>query len=184
MRKWSTMAQGNGSEPVYLDEERVGNGGDFDPADPTDPNTLYIDNGDGIFDPATDTPYDPANPPVLTAYDGDDTAGTDQIVVFVVSDIPAGQDSGDVGTAALTATAGAQYDANGGAPGDGTPGDIIEDVGDDGSDVVIGANGGEDVDTEDYVVSNLETTFVKSADKIFDALSGTTVAQVVDDGTG
>ena len=56
---------------------------------------IYLDNGDGVFDPNTDT--------VVTYLDelgADETA-----TVFVVADVPLGQATGDISTVILTANA-------------------------------------------------------------------------------
>ena len=57
--------------------------------------TIYLDNGDGIFNPAEDT---------VTTYI-DELAADTSATVFVVADIPLGQVTGDTATVILTADA-------------------------------------------------------------------------------
>ena len=166
---------GNGIEDYVLTVDRTGNGAadDFDPTTAT-PVQIYIDDGDGIFDPATDTPFDPAVD-VLTL-DANDPNANDA-VVFVLHDIPPGQLSGDTALVDLNATS--QTQLNEGAQGD-AAGTVYENAGDTGVDAVVGPSTASDTDTGDILVNDLVITLVKSAEKI----AGLGVLGVIDDGTG
>ncbi|MBX7495783.1 DUF11 domain-containing protein [Qipengyuania sp. 6B39] len=61
----------------------------------TGTTTIYLDDGDGVFDPSTDT---------LVTYI-DELAADTSATVFVVTDIPLGQVTGDIATVVLTADA-------------------------------------------------------------------------------
>lgn len=115
---------GNGAEQYQL--AFVNEAGDqFD----TSPPIIYLDDGDQLFDPNTDTVYDPSQPPVFAAEQSQ--------YVFVLVAIPTGLEIGDVADTTFTATAvsaGAQV---------GQPGTSIDGGGDNGEDLVIGSSGGQ-----------------------------------------
>lgn len=166
---------GNGVEDFVLTVDRNANGAvdDFDPTAAT-PVQIYIDDGDGIFDPATDTPFDPAvDTLTLDANDPD----TNDAVVFVLHDIPPGQVSGDTALVDLNATS--QTQLNEGAQGD-PAGTVYENAGDTGVDAVVGPSTASDTDTGDILVNDLDITLVKRADKI----AGLGTLGLIDDGLG
>lgn len=148
---------GNGPETFDLSVDLSGgNGGDdFDPTSAT-PTQLYIDDGDGIFDPSVDTPFDP-----LT----DDLALTaDQsVVVFVLSDMPAGLNSGDTADIDLTAVANTVLDSGSVTDPVGT---TYDNEGEGGVDAVVGSTGASDTDTDMYLVNQLNITLDKEAEKV------------------
>jgi uncharacterized repeat protein (TIGR01451 family) len=110
---------GNGSEAFSLAANPGLAGDDYDPTDVR----IFLDDGDGVFEPGQDTLYSPgANDPVL--------APDESLVVFIVSDTPGGQATGDTGDAALTATA---------VTGSGAPGTTFAGQGTGGVDAVVGA---------------------------------------------
>lgn len=167
---------GNGVEDYVLTVDRTGNGAadDFDPTAAT-PVQIYIDDGDGIFDPATDTPFDPAvDTLTLDANDPD----ADDAIVFVLHDIPAGQVSGDTALVDLTATS--QTKLNNNPANDDVAGAVYENEGDAGVDAVVGPNNASDTDTGDILVNDLDITLVKRADKV----AGLGTLGLIDDGLG
>lgn len=110
---------GNGSEAFALAANASLAGDDYDPTDVR----IFLDDGDGVFEPGQDTLYSPgANDPVL--------APDESLVVFIVSDTPAGQATADTGDAQLTATA---------VTGSGAPGTTFAGQGTGGVDAVVGA---------------------------------------------
>jgi uncharacterized repeat protein (TIGR01451 family) len=110
---------GNGSEAFALAPNASLGGDQYDPTDVR----IFLDDGDGIFEPAEDTLHAPGvNDPVL--------APDQSIVVFVSSDTPAGQATGDTAAALLTATA---------VTGSGVPGTTFAGQGTGGVDAVVGA---------------------------------------------
>ena len=110
---------GNGSEAFALVPNASLGGDQYDPTDVR----IFLDDGDGIFEPAEDTLYAPGvNDPVL--------APDQSIVVFVSSDTPAGRSTGDTAAALLTATA---------VTGSGAPGTTFAGQGTGGVDAVVGA---------------------------------------------
>jgi uncharacterized repeat protein (TIGR01451 family) len=110
---------GNGSEAFSLAPNASLAGDDYDPTD----IRIYLDDGDGVFEPAQDTLYSPGvNDPVL--------APDASRVVFISGDTPVGRTTGDTAAARLTATA---------ATGSGTPGTTFAGQGTGGVDAVVGA---------------------------------------------
>ncbi len=110
---------GNGSEAFSLAANAGLAGDDYDPTDVR----IFLDDGDGVFEPGEDTLYSPGvNDPVL--------APDASLVVFIVSDTPGGQATGDTADAQLTATA---------VTGSGAPGTTFGGQGTGGVDAVVGA---------------------------------------------
>jgi uncharacterized repeat protein (TIGR01451 family) len=110
---------GNGSEAFALVPNASLGGDQYDPTD----IRIYLDDGDGIFEPGQDTLYAPGvNDPVL--------APDQSIVVFISGDTPAGRATGDTAAARLTATA---------VTGSGVPGTTFAGQGTGGVDAVVGA---------------------------------------------
>lgn len=109
---------GNGSEAFALVPNGSLGGDQYDPTDVR----IFLDDGDGIFEPGQDTLYAPGvNDPVL--------APDQSIIVFITSDTPAGRATGDTAAALLTATA---------VTGSGAPGTTFAGQGTGGVDAVVG----------------------------------------------
>jgi len=138
---------GNGNETYALSAANALPGDQFDPANVR----IYIDNGDGVFDPLVDTLLVPGtNDPAL--------APDASVTVFVVSDIPAALNNGDIGNIRLNAesvTAQATV-------GSDAPGTVFAGQGAGGVDAVVGATQAEASGQNGYVVQQLSTNFVKS----------------------
>lgn len=138
---------GNGPETLMLSVDAAVAGDQFDPANVR----VYLDDGDGLFDPLVDTLHVAGvNDPLLAADAG--------LVVFVVSDIPASLADGNIGrlrlrAEALTAQA---------TPGSDAPGTVFAGQGAGGSDAVVGANAAEGVIESGYAVTRVAATFAKS----------------------
>lgn len=135
---------GNGSEAFVLGATGTVSGDQFNPNNVR----IYLDNGDGVFDIATDTLYTPGTTPnpVLVA---DGTR-----VVFLVSDIPSGRANGDIGLATLTATA---------ATGSGTAGTTFAGQGTNGSDAVVGSTTAAATRNNGYVVTHAAAVLDKTS---------------------
>lgn len=153
---------GNGPEQyAFLPNGGVA-GDDFDPSNVR----VYIDNGDNIFDPLTDTlyvgsgvPTVPGNEPMLAA----DTS----VTIFVVSDIPGTAGNGDVGlidiaAEALTAQATDIIDA---------PGFVFAATGPGGTDSVVGSTTAYAMEQNGYLVSQILTSFNKTS-QVIDQFGG------------
>lgn len=140
---YSITNTGNGQESFALSTIANGGGDDYDPT----VTQIYIDNGDGVFDPGTDTLYTPgANDPTLNP---------DQSVkIFVLSTTPAGVSDGHRGTVSLVAAA---------KTGTGAPGTSFPGRGEGGGDAVVGSTGADSQDQGAFVVSAATVTLVKSA---------------------
>ncbi|MEK9765902.1 MAG: hypothetical protein VW274_05430, partial [Thalassolituus sp.] len=148
---------GNGTEAFTLDATNLV--GDTQDADNI---TIYLDNGDGVFNPATDTP-------VTTdlVLDADESA-----TIFVVGDIPATALTGEQADVELTATS-----ATPGVAG-ATPGTLIPGQGTNTpSGAVVGTNS-SDSDTSFFVVGEISTDATVDITKVIegrvDPFGGTT----------
>lgn len=143
---------GNGSEAFRLSPINAIGGDNFDPAT----TSLVIDNGDGVYNAATDTVYIAGtNDPVLAP----DTS----VKIFVLSTIPGAAIDGWRGQTDLTATA---------VTGSGTPGTSFAGQGQGGGDAVVGATTASTRAGGFYVVNAATVTFVKSA-SVLDPFGGT-----------
>jgi uncharacterized repeat protein (TIGR01451 family) len=139
---------GNGVDTFGLAGNSALAGDDFDPT----LGSVYFDaNGSGLFEVGFDTLYTPGtNDPVLDAND----PANDDVVVFVLNDIPAALASGDLGGSELTATS---------ATASGAPGSVAAGAGELGTDAIVGVSGGDDVDQGTYQVSTVALALVKSS---------------------
>ncbi len=143
---------GNGSEAFALAANAALGGDEYDPTDVR----IFLDDGDGVFEPAQDTLYVVGvNDPVL--------APDQSLVVFISADTPAGHATGDTAAAQLTATA---------VTGSGTPGTTFAGQGTGGVDAVVGATTATADAQGTYSVSQTLTTLSKSQ-TIEDPFGGT-----------
>ncbi|QLC21710.1 DUF11 domain-containing protein [Parasphingopyxis sp. CP4] len=143
---------GNGPEPALLTGDPNIAGDDFDP----DAISIFIDtDGNGNYDPGTDTLYDPTTPPVLAA---DET-----ITVFILGDIPATAADTERSEVSLTATA---------ATGSGAPGTVFAGQGEGGANAVVGSTGATDVDSGFYLIVDADLDLTKTA-TVVDQFGGT-----------
>ena len=142
---------GNGSEAYALAANGTLAGDDYDPTNVR----IFLDDGDGVFEPGQDTLYSPGvNDPVL--------APDASLVVFIVSDTPAGEATGDTADARLTATA---------ATGSGAPGTTFAGQGAGGVDAVVGATTATANAQGTYAVVQALATLAKSQ-SVLDPLGG------------
>jgi len=133
---------GNGSEAYALTPNASLGGDQYDPTDVR----IFLDNGNGIFEPGVDTLYAPGvNDPVL--------APDQSRVVFISSDTPAGRATGDTAKAQLVATA---------VTGSGAPGTTFAGQGAGGVDAVVGATTATANAQGTYAVSQALTTLTKT----------------------
>ena len=145
---------GNGTETFSLSVDNAIVGDDFDPIAAV-PGIYFDSDASGDLTPA-DQAYTPGgNDPNLPA-----DASVD---ILVVNDIPGGLANGDIGRSELTATS---------LTGTGAPGTVLAGQGDGGADAVIGTSGGASSAQGEYVVSDVQVTFVK-AQAVADPFGGT-----------
>lgn len=139
---------GNGIDAFALTVNDLIVGDDFDPL----PNSIHFDaNATGLYEAGLDTLYVPgANDPVLDA----NAPASDDIVVFVLSDIPAALASGNLGDSELLAVS---------STGTGLPGTVIAGAGEAGTDAIVGTTGGDDQDQGTYQVSSVALAIAKSS---------------------
>lgn len=142
---------GNGSDTYSLAGLSILTGDQFDPG----LVDIFLDtNGNDVYDPGTDAQYISAtNDPVLDA----NNPLADDLVVFVVNNIPGGLADGDLGDSQLTATSTL-------ASGTDAPGTVLgTGAGDGGTEAVVGDSNATSADIGTYVVSNVVVSLVKSA---------------------
>lgn len=140
---FSVTNNGNGVESFALSTVANVGGDDYDPT----VTQLYIDNGDGVFDSATDTLYIPGtNDPELEP--------DESVTIFVVATTPGSVVDGNRGIVSLIAAA---------VTGTGAPGTAFPGQGEGGGDAVVGATGADGTDNGAFVVSAATVTLVKSA---------------------
>ena len=144
---------GNGGEDFELTVIN-GAGDQFDVAD----IEVYLDaNGNAQFDSGTDTAFTPGSGGDTLALDAN--AAISSQIVFVVADIPAERVDGDFAVVELHAIS-LTARVNG---LDGV-GDAAAGQGDGGSDAVVNASVGRDLDQGTYLVSMVLVTLTKSSD--------------------
>lgn len=139
---------GNGVDTFALTVNDALVGDAFDPVFAS----LYFDaNANGLYDAGVDTLHTPgANDPVLDA----NVPAADDVVVFVLSDIPAALASGDLGDSELLAAS---------ATGVGAPGTVVTGAGEGGTDAIVGTSGGDDADQGTYQVSAVALAIAKTS---------------------
>lgn len=142
---------GNGPESFGLSTNATLAGDQFNPANVR----IYLDDGDNVFDPLTDTLYVAgSNDPSLTA----SGLPTDAQLLFLVSDIPGSLINGNVGLVRLTAEA---LTARA-TPGPDLAGTVFSGAGEAGTDAVVGSSTAEVSVQNGFVVQQVAATFVKS----------------------
>jgi len=140
---------GNGPETYLLSPVSALGGDQFDPAN----IRLYLDsNGNGVFDGA-------ATDPLLTPGTNDPALAADASQsVFLVSDIPGGLASGDLGLVRLVAEAKTAR----ATPAVDAPGTAFAGQGEGGSDAVVGGTQAYASRDNGYLVAQVATTLSKS----------------------
>lgn len=148
---------GNGVDRFALTVNDAIGGDQFDPSF----FEIHLDgNGNGLYDPGVDPLYVPgAGDPQLNGA----SPAQDDVVVFVLNDVPAALASGDLGASELLAAS---------TTGVGAPGLVLPGAGDAGSDAIVGTNGGDDLAQGTYQVSAVALAIAKSS-SVSDPFGGT-----------
>jgi uncharacterized repeat protein (TIGR01451 family) len=148
---------GNGFDTFALSVNNALAGDAFDPVFAS----IYLDaNANGVYDAGFDTLYVAGtNDPLLDA----NVLANDDVVVFVLNDVPAGLASGDLGNSLLLAASNT---------GTGAPGTVIAAAGEAGTDAIVGASGGDDTDQGTYQVSAVALAIAKTS-AVADPFGGT-----------
>lgn len=145
--------QGNGPEAFTLTANPAVAGNDFD----TSITSIAIDtNGNGVYDDGVDV--------ILTGPETTpDLAADEAITVFVIVEVPAGVNDGDISDVELLAEA---------VTGTGSPGTTFAGAGVDGGDAIVGTTGADDAATGSLVVG-LTTVDLTKAVSLLDPFGGT-----------
>lgn len=153
---------GNGIETFGLTVDDALTGDDFDPTF----TAIYIDDGDGIFEPGTDDVLHNAgaNDPVLNS----NIPANASVEVWVVVSIPGAEADGNNGDIELLAES-----TNPGAAGS-APGTTLAGQGDGGTDAVVGNTNADGTDQGRYTTSSISVAIVKSA-TVLDPFGNATV---------
>ncbi|WP_396587128.1 hypothetical protein [Bermanella sp. R86510] len=142
--KYRLTNNGNGTEGFKIITSQPTAGDEFD-VTLTD---IYIDNGDGILDTATDTLYDENNPPAI-APDAD-------IVFWVTANIPSSLNDGDRAEIIVSALSKTFADDGQNNP---TIGSVVTSTGDSGTDAISGENLTQVNNA--FVISNINVNVTK-----------------------
>jgi uncharacterized repeat protein (TIGR01451 family) len=148
---------GNGLDRFALTVNDAIGGDDFDPTFAS----IHLDgNGNGLYDPGVDPLYvpGPGDPQLNGA-----SPAQDDVVVFVLNDIPGALVSGNLGRSELLAVS---------TTGSGAPGTVLAGAGDAGTDAIVGTNGGDDLAQGAYQVSAVALAIAKSS-AVADPFGGT-----------
>ena len=143
---------GNGVDDYRLGVQNTLGGDQLDPV----LVNIYLDaNANGVYNPGVDTQYiTGTNDPVLAA--------DASLTIFVLNNIPASLNGGDLGNSQLTARSNTIS---------GTPGASFANAGDNNTTAVVGASGATSKDTGIYEVTNTTVSLIKSV-VISDPLGG------------
>jgi hypothetical protein len=151
--KFNVTNTGNGDEAFVISQVNIG-GDDFD----VTLSTIYLDDGDGVFEPGTDdVAYDNSAPSTIAP----DTS----ITIWVTSNIPgslSNSNTSEVQVSALSKTFSddGQTDPNSGA--------VVTGAGTSSTDAVYGNAAANADDTAKFVVSAIEVVIVKAISSITD----------------
>ncbi len=150
--KYQVTNTGNGQEGFALSTVASIGGDNYDPT----VTAIYIDDGDGIFEPSQDTLYIPGtNDPLL-----DPDAS---VTIFILSTTPNGLVDGNRGGVRLISAS---------KTGTGAPGTNFAGAGEGGGNAVLGTTGGDGQNDGFYIVSSASVALVKSH-VIVDPFGGT-----------
>lgn len=148
VRSFTVTNTGNGSEIYRLTVDAALAGNDFNPVNVR----VYLDNGDNVFDAATDT--------LLVAGSNDPVLAADaNRRVFVVADIAAGLANSKLGLLRLRAEAATAQ----ATPGSDAPGTVFAGQGTGGSDALVGHSQALASVDAGFVVSLVQSTFTKTS---------------------
>ena len=152
--RYRVTNSGNGEEAFALTTVSTIGGDNYDP---TVTQIVIDSNGNGTYDPGTDTVY--------VAGAGDPVLQPDQtITVFVLSTTPGSVNDGDRGGVQLKSAA---------KTGTGTPGTSFAGQGEGGGNAVVGSTGADSEANGFYAVSAATVALAKSA-TVADPFGGTT----------
>lgn len=148
--RFTVRNTGNGPEVYRLSAVAAVSGNPFDPVI----TKLWLDDGDGVLEtgPGGDTEFSAGNNDPLLASDA-------SVLVFVVSDIPAGRTDGDLGNVRLEAEA----DTARATPALDVAGTTFAGAGEGGSDAVAGSSQAFASATNGYRVAQAAAAFTKSS---------------------
>jgi uncharacterized repeat protein (TIGR01451 family) len=153
---------GNGTEQFLLNADGTLGGDNFNPV----PGSvrIWLDDGDNVFSPGSDTLYNGSNGPVLNGANPAD----DSITIFVTADIPPGLTAAAFARVGLTATS---VTANN-AGQTGNPGAEMVAAGDGGVNANVGLSGAVSNAVGAYQVAPTNVDIDKSV-TVIDTLGGT-----------
>jgi uncharacterized repeat protein (TIGR01451 family) len=155
--KFQLTNTGNGDEGFAISQQNLTGADNFDVTF----SNAYIDDGDGIFDPAIDTLYDNSNPQVL--------APDASMVIWVASTVPSGISDGNTADVQVTALSKTFSDDGQTSP---SAGAVVNGQGDAATDAVMGTSGANADDDATFIVSDIDVAIVKAISAVRDNLGG------------
>ena len=153
--KFQVTNTGNGDEAFIFNQVGLGNtaANRFEAI----PSKIYIDDGDGVFDPSIDVEYDNSAPTSI--------APDDSITIWVTSDIPDSLNNNDTSQVQVSASSKTFSDDGQDSP---NAGDVVTGGGTSSTDAVYGSAAANADDTATFVVSAIEVSIVKGIISITD----------------
>ncbi len=150
--KFQITNTGNGNEDFVISQSNLSGSDDFD----VDHSAIYIDDGDGVFEPGVDDIVYPSIAPDAS------------IVIWVVSDIPGSQADGNEAEVQVSALSKTFSDAGQGNP---SAGQSISG-GDSGTAAVYGTAAANADDNAIFIISAITVTIDKVVAAVRDNLGG------------
>jgi len=152
--KFQITNTGNGNEAFVLSQSNLSGSDDFD----VTYKNIYIDDGDGTFEPGTDD----------ILYDERDIVPDDSLVIWAVSDIPSSQADGNKSEIQLSALSKTFSDAGKANP---SAGEVVAG-GDSGTSAVYGTAAANADDNAIFIISAITVTIDKVIAAVRDNLGG------------
>jgi len=152
--KFQITNTGNGNEDFVISQSNLSGSDDFD----VDHSAIYIDDGDGVFEPGVDD----------IVYNTPSIAPDASIVIWVVSDIPGSQADGNEAEVQVSALSKTFSDAGHTNP---SAGDSITG-GDSGTAAVYGTAAANADDNAIFIISAITVTIDKVVSAVRDNLGG------------
>lgn len=151
--KFQVTNTGNGNEAFIINQVNIG-GDEFD----VTLSTIYLDDGDGVYEPGTDdVAYDNSTPSTI--------APDASITIWVTSDIPDSLNNNDTSEVQVSALSKTFSDDGQDNP---DAGDVVSGGGDSSTDAVYGSAAANADDTATFVVSAIQVTILKAISSITD----------------
>ncbi len=153
--KFQITNTGNGNEAFLISQSDLTGNDEFD----VGASTIYLDDGDGVFEPGTDD----------ILYNTPSISPDASIVIWAASNIPSGQADGNRAEVQVSALSKTFSDAGLTNP---NAGDFVSGTGDSNTDAVYGTGAANADDTGIFIISAITVTVNKEVTGVSDNLGG------------